>query len=89
MSIYFKIICDWSDYDIRLNKICSIVQEQLDKNRLPSVHPHHSMLYPLTGEQRRNIATRHALLCLERVNRIFFSKIKGFSFFVFVDSIIT
>jgi protein O-GlcNAc transferase len=68
--IYFKIICDWSDYDIRLNKICSIVQEQLDKNRLPSVHPHHSMLYPLTGEQRRNIATRHALLCLERVNRI-------------------
>ncbi|CAF0783061.1 unnamed protein product [Adineta steineri] len=62
-----QIICDWNDYDIRLNKICSIVQEQLDKNRLPSVHPHHSMLYPLTGEQRRNIATRHALLCLERI----------------------
>jgi len=51
-----------------LEKIRTIVQEQLDKNRLPSVHPHHSMLYPLTGEQRRNIATRHALLCLERVS---------------------
>ncbi|CAF2241068.1 unnamed protein product [Rotaria magnacalcarata] len=62
-----QIICDWNDYDSRLNKICSIIQEQLEKNRLPSVHPHHSMLYPLTGEQRRNIATRHALLCLERI----------------------
>lgn len=69
-----KIICDWTDYDVRLNKICSIVQEQLDKNRLPSVHPHHSMLYPLTGEQRRNIATRHALLCLERVKKNFYLK---------------
>lgn len=62
-----QIICDWTDYEVRLAKICSIVQEQLDRNRLPSVHPHHSMLYPLTGEQRRKIATRHALLCLERV----------------------
>ena len=62
-----QIICDWTNYDQRLMKICTIVQDQLDKNRLPSVHPHHSMLYPLTGEQRRKIATRHAMLCLERV----------------------
>lgn len=68
LSHCLQIICDWNDYDSRLNKICSIVQEQIDKNRLPSVHPHHSMLYPLTGEQRRNIAARHALLCLERIH---------------------
>ncbi|CAF0843559.1 unnamed protein product [Didymodactylos carnosus] len=62
-----QIICDWTDYDARLKKIAAIVQEQLDKSRLPSVHPHHSMLYPLTAEQRRGIAARHAVLCLERI----------------------
>jgi protein O-GlcNAc transferase len=50
-----------------MKKLVSIVAEQLDKNRLPSVHPHHSMLYPLSHEFRKAIATRHANLCLEKV----------------------
>jgi len=35
---------------------------------LPSVHPHHSMLYPLSHEFRKQIANRHAQLCLEKVS---------------------
>jgi len=35
---------------------------------LPSVHPHHSMLYPLTHDYRKAIAARHANLCLEKVH---------------------
>merc|ERR1712002_1080046 len=45
----------------------NIVADQLDKNRLPSVHPHHSMLYPLSHDFRKAIAGRHAQLCLEKI----------------------
>jgi len=62
-----QIVCDWTDYEARMKKLVSIVAEQLDKNRLPSVHPHHSMLYPLSHEFRKAIAARHANLCLEKV----------------------
>lgn len=62
-----QIVCDWTDYEPRMKKLVVIVQEQLEKNRLPSVHPHHSMLYPLTHSQRKGIAARHAALCLEKV----------------------
>lgn len=63
-----QIVCDWTDYDSRMKKLVSIVAEQLDKNRLPSVHPHHSMLYPLSHDFRKAIAARHANLCLEKIH---------------------
>ena len=62
-----QIVCDWTDYNSRMKKIVAIVGDQLEKNRLPSVHPHHSMLYPLTHEYRKGIAARHAQLCLEKI----------------------
>ncbi|XP_021953749.1 UDP-N-acetylglucosamine--peptide N-acetylglucosaminyltransferase 110 kDa subunit isoform X2 [Folsomia candida] len=62
-----QIICDWSDYEERMEKLVKIVADQLEKNRLPSVHPHHSMLYPLTHEQRKLIAGKHALMCADKV----------------------
>ncbi|XP_063719129.1 UDP-N-acetylglucosamine--peptide N-acetylglucosaminyltransferase 110 kDa subunit-like [Symsagittifera roscoffensis] len=65
-----QIVCDWADYSDRMKKIVKLVQIQLDKNRLPSVHPHHSMLYPLSNKQRRGIAAKHAMLCLEKVQNI-------------------
>lgn len=63
-----QIVCDWSDYDQRMKKLVAIVADQLEKNRLPSVHPHHSMLYPLSHEFRKAIAARHANLCLEKIH---------------------
>ena len=41
--------------------------DQLERNRLPSVHPHHSMLYPLSHDFRKAIAAKHAQLCLEKI----------------------
>ena len=60
-------MCDWTDYDERMLKLVAIVADQLKKNRLPSVHPHHSMLYPLSADQRKGIAARHATLCMEKI----------------------
>ena len=51
-----------------MKTLVNIVADQLEKNRLPSVHPHHSMLYPLSHEFRKQIANRHAQLCLEKVS---------------------
>ncbi|XP_024084050.1 UDP-N-acetylglucosamine--peptide N-acetylglucosaminyltransferase 110 kDa subunit isoform X2 [Cimex lectularius] len=65
-----QIVCDWTDYEARMKKLVSIVAEQLEKNRLPSVHPHHSMLYPLSHEFRKGIAARHANLCLEKIHAL-------------------
>ncbi|XGW15493.1 hypothetical protein V3C99_001174 [Haemonchus contortus] len=62
-----QIICDWTDYDNRMKRLVAIVDEQLSKKRLPSVHPHHSMLYPLTHQTRIAIAAKHAQLCIEKV----------------------
>ncbi|KAL3115763.1 hypothetical protein niasHT_007768 [Heterodera trifolii] len=62
-----QIICDWTDYEPRMKKLVSIVEDQLQKKRLPSVHPHHSMLYPLSHDQRMAIAGRHAQLCIEKI----------------------
>ena len=62
-----QIVCDWTDYSSRMKRLVQIVQDQLEKNRLPSVHPHHSMLYPLSHQMRKAIAARHASLCLEKV----------------------
>merc|ERR1719326_2289585 len=63
-----QIVCDWTEYPSRMKTLVSIVADQLEKNRLPSVHPHHSMLYPLTHEFRKAIANRHAQLCLEKIS---------------------
>ncbi|XP_038216921.1 UDP-N-acetylglucosamine--peptide N-acetylglucosaminyltransferase 110 kDa subunit-like isoform X1 [Zerene cesonia] len=62
-----QIVCDWRDYDERMSKIVSIVESQLNSEKLSSVHPHHSILYPLTNKCRREIAAKHALLYLEKV----------------------
>jgi len=62
-----QIVCDWTDYESCMKKLVSIVAEQLDTNCLLSVHPHTSMLYPLSHEFRKAIATRHANHCLKKV----------------------
>jgi len=62
-----QIVCDWAGYEMRMRKVVMIVRDQLNQKRLPSVHPHHSMLYPLGHKFRRGIAARHATLCLEKV----------------------
>lgn len=64
----FLIVCNWDDYDDRMQNIARIVKQQLQHEKVTSVHPHHSILYPLSNDVRREIATRHADLYTEKVN---------------------
>ncbi|KAF0989860.1 hypothetical protein HZS_2145 [Henneguya salminicola] len=64
----YQLICDWNGYEERMQKLISIVSEQLEKNRPPTVHPHHTMLYPLTFAQSKCIANRHSIFCLDRIS---------------------
>ncbi|XP_073955032.1 UDP-N-acetylglucosamine--peptide N-acetylglucosaminyltransferase 110 kDa subunit-like isoform X2 [Choristoneura fumiferana] len=65
-----QIICNWDDYNERMQNIISIVEDQLSNERLLSVHPHHSILYPLSNKTRKEIATRHANLYVDKVNML-------------------
>uniref|UniRef100_A0A8C8EMU1 UDP-N-acetylglucosamine--peptide N-acetylglucosaminyltransferase 110 kDa subunit n=1 Tax=Oncorhynchus tshawytscha TaxID=74940 RepID=A0A8C8EMU1_ONCTS len=71
LSLSRSLSSRWFDnYEDRMKKLVSIVADQLDKNRLPSVHPHHSMLYPLSHGFRKAIAERHGNLCLDKINAL-------------------
>lgn len=65
-----QIICNWDNYSKRMHVIVSIIEDQLNTDKLSSVHPHHSILYPLTNKVRKEIATRHAKLYTEKVNML-------------------
>lgn len=65
-----QIVCDWNDYEERMSNIVAIVEDQLKSDKLSSVHPHHSILYPLSNKARREIATKHAKLYTEKVNML-------------------
>lgn len=65
-----QIICNWDGYEERMHNIVAIVEYQLNMEKLTSVHPHHSILYPLKNEVRKDIATRHANLYTEKVNML-------------------
>ena len=56
-----------------MKKLVTIAAEQLAKNCLPSVHPHTSMLYPLSHEFRKAIDARYANCCLMKVCNYEFS----------------
>lgn len=63
-----QIVCDWTDYDERMEKLVSIIVDQLEKNRLLSVHPHHSMLHRLFHGFRKAIAESCGNLCWDKIN---------------------
>ncbi|XP_026761185.1 UDP-N-acetylglucosamine--peptide N-acetylglucosaminyltransferase 110 kDa subunit-like isoform X1 [Galleria mellonella] len=65
-----QIICDWDDYHERMCNIVMIVTDQLKSEKLTSVHPHHSILYPLPNKVRKEIAIRHANLYSEKVRML-------------------
>lgn len=63
-------ICDWSDYDLRTAKLKEIVCKQLNNNAVPSLLPHHSLLYPFSPRVLKEIATKHSEQHLQKPNII-------------------
>jgi len=55
-----QMICDWRDYDSRMAQLVDLVSQQLEQGIFPSVHPHHTFLYPLPNPVQRAIAGAHA-----------------------------
>jgi hypothetical protein len=53
-------VCDWDRYDDRMRDLVMLVKHQIDHGHFPSVHPHHTFLYPLPNTLRKAIATAHA-----------------------------
>lgn len=66
----FQIICHWDGYDERMQNIVSIVEKQLRLEKLTSIHPHHSILYPLSNKCRKEIASRHANLYVDKIKML-------------------
>ncbi|KAL4717648.1 hypothetical protein ACJJTC_000797 [Scirpophaga incertulas] len=62
-----QIICDWQNYEERMKNMLIIVQDQLKNEKLSSIHPHHSILYPLTNDIRKQIAMKHANFYKEKI----------------------
>ena len=54
-----QMVCDWTDYENRMRQLVSLINHQVNNSQFPSVHPHHSFLYPLPNTLRRAIAAAH------------------------------
>ena len=55
-----QMVCDWTDYDNRMQSLSKLVVDQENSGIFPSVHPHHTFLYPISNQSRRHIARAHA-----------------------------
>ena len=75
-----RMICQWSDYNEQLLKIHQIIRDQLTKRKtqhslgqnpalwVPSVHPHHTMLYPTIDlPMALEISTCHAEMAQQKI----------------------
>lgn len=56
------MICDWRNVRAEMPKVVETVLRQLTKGEFPSIHPHHTFLYPIPNTARKSIAAAHARL---------------------------
>lgn len=62
------MVCDWTDYDGRMKRLVGIIQKQLERHDMDlAVHALHSLVYPISHEQRKGIAIIHAERCVQKV----------------------
>jgi protein O-GlcNAc transferase len=60
LSHSLQMICEWHGYEERMRRLVELATEQVDKGIFPSIHPHHSFLYPLPMRVQCGIAAAHA-----------------------------
>lgn len=61
------VVCDWSNYEWRIQRLSSIVTEELEKNRMPSIHPFNALLFPLSQNLRMAICRRNTVIYFEKI----------------------
>ncbi|KAI8431018.1 hypothetical protein MSG28_001097 [Choristoneura fumiferana] len=61
-KLYLRALDEFPNFAATHSNLASLLQQQ--------VHPHHSILYPLSNKTRKEIATRHANLYVDKVNML-------------------
>lgn len=69
LAFCLQIVCDWIDYDNRMKRLIAIVIEELEKNDSVAVHAFDSLLWPMSHEHRKAVATRYANRCIENIQK--------------------
>lgn len=53
-------ICDWTDYELRMEKMISVIVENLKNNDTVNIEPFYSLIYPLSHDLRKAISNLRA-----------------------------
>ena len=62
-----QTVCQWNDRDAVFAKCKQLIARQMAKGQVPSVQPHHALVYPLTGDEQLEIAVHYARAALKHV----------------------
>jgi len=76
-------VCDWSDYDSHIIKLKEIIDKQFNDDELTSLLPRDSLLFPLSLEAHKSIATDYAKRCVEKLKK----SLKTLPLFVYPTSL--
>ena len=62
-----QTVCDWRQRGAIFRKTKQLVAQQMVKGQVPSVQPHHALVYPLTGTEQLELAVHYARSALRHV----------------------
>ncbi len=62
-----QTVCQWDNRDAVFAKCKQLIARQMAKGQVPSVQPHHALVYPLTGDEQLEIAVHYARAALKHV----------------------
>jgi protein O-GlcNAc transferase len=62
-----QTVCQWENRDAVFAKCKQLIAQQMAKGQLPSVQPHHALVYPLSGDEQLEIAVHYARAALKHV----------------------
>ena len=65
-----QMVCEWTNYEQRMATLVQLIMAQQASRVFPSVHPHHTFLYPISNQARKQIATAHAELAMCNVSQL-------------------
>ncbi|XP_026805209.1 UDP-N-acetylglucosamine--peptide N-acetylglucosaminyltransferase 110 kDa subunit-like [Rhopalosiphum maidis] len=70
LILYLLKVCDWSKYDSYMIKLKEIINKQLGDDQVLSLLPHDSLLFPLSSEVQKKIATKYVQQCVEELEKL-------------------
>ena len=56
-----QTVCDWDQLEPMFTQLKQIMDRQISANTLPSIHPHHCLIYPVSPKKQLALAKQFAL----------------------------